>query len=134
MHWSWKIVKANADPRNIPVRDGVEIKWDHANPDGMYSREKSLAAAQAMVVGYGIQNLKVAPALNSRHIEGKAIDMTIGWAGTLAITDATGKVMKITTTPRTGMNAELHAVGASYGVTKYLGGNKDKPHWSTDGR
>lgn len=32
------------------------------------------------------------------------------------------------------MNLELHAVGKTYGVIKFLGGDKDKPHWSTDGK
>jgi hypothetical protein len=37
-------------------------------------------------------------------------------------------------TPRTGMNAKLIAIGASYGVKKFIGGARDKPHWSATGR
>lgn len=32
------------------------------------------------------------------------------------------------------MNTALHLVGRSYGVIKYHGGARDKPHWSSDGR
>ena len=57
--------------------------------------------------------------------------MTITWAGTLKIADAAGKIVTITSTPRTGAdNAELHAVGKSYGVIKLVA---DHPHWSDDG-
>jgi len=134
MHWSWKIVKANADPQSIPAREGVNIKWDHTNADGTYNSQASIAAAQAMVNTYGIRNLRVAPSLNSRHIDGNAIDMSISWADTLTITDASGVAVQITTEPRTGMNTDLHTVGAGYGVTKFSGGAADKPHWSNDGR
>ncbi len=134
MHWSWKIVKADADPELIPIRDGVNIKWDHTNSDGTYNSQASVAAAQAMVNTYGIQNLRVAPSLTSRHIDGNAIDMSISWSNTLTINDASGNTVQITTEPRTGMNASLHTVGASYSVTKFSGGAADKPHWSNDGR
>ncbi|MDB6141995.1 MAG: peptidoglycan-binding protein [Pseudomonas sp.] len=87
-----------------------------------------------MVNGYGMKNLKVAPSLTSRHIEGHAIDMSISWSGSLSILDSAGAMVTIATEPKTGMNTQLHAVGASYGVIKFRGGEKDKPHWSTDGR
>lgn len=134
MHWAWKIVNADADPLTIPEREGVDIQWGHLNEKGDYCREKSVAAATAMVNGYGMGNLRVAPALTSRHIEGKAIDMTISWTGTLSIKDAMGRTVDISTHPKTGMNEDLHAVGATYRVIKFKGGDKDKPHWSTDGR
>ena len=134
MHWSWKIVKQDADPRNVPARDGVSIRWDHPSPDGTYNAQGSVAAAQAMVIGYGINNLRVAPSLNSRHIEGNAIDMSISWDGVLTINNASGRAVTIATVPRTGMNTSLHVVGATYNVTKYSGGAADKPHWSNDGR
>jgi hypothetical protein len=75
-----------------------------------------------------------APALNSRHTDGKAVDMNISWSETLKINDAEGKEAEIRTTPRTGMNAELHAVGKSYGVIKFHLRAADKPHWSEDGK
>lgn len=134
MHWSWRIAKQGADPRAIPRYDGIDIKWDHPDQAGSYSREMSVAAAQSMVNGFGINRLRVAPALKSRHIEGKAIDMSIEWEGTLAIAEQSGKKVTISSSPRTGMNTALHAVGRSYGVTKFFGGEKDRPHWSTDGR
>lgn len=134
MHWSWKIVNEAADPRTIPTRDGVSIKWDHVDEAGVYSSEKSINAAKAMVTGYAIQNLKVAPSLSSRHTEGNAVDMSISWSGSLVVTQKDGKDITIATEPRSGMNTDLHKVGAGYGVTKYHGGDKDKPHWSNDGR
>lgn len=134
MHWAWKIVNQDVDPQTVPEREGIDIEWAHTDEAGRYSKEKSVAGAKAMVDGYGLQNLKVAPALTSRHIQGDAIDMTISWEGTLTLKNASGTSVSISTEPRTGMNTELHAVGATYKVIKFKGGAADKPHWSTDGR
>lgn len=134
MHWCWKIAKGKAKANNIPAMEGVDIKWDHSDAEGNYSESASIKAAKAMVSGYGMQGLGVAPALNSRHIQGNAIDMNVSWSGTLSIADAKGETVEIATTPKTGMNEKLHKVGASYSVIKYNGSGEDKPHWSTDGR
>lgn len=128
MHWSWMIANDKAEATNIPAKAGVNISWDHGNA------EASTAAAKAMVAEYGMNGLKVAPALSSRHTEGKAIDMTISWKNDLVIAGADGKNVTIKTEPRSGMNEDLHAVGKGYGVIKYWKGDADKPHWSTDGR
>lgn len=106
----------------------MSIQWVHENDDA------SMAAAKAMMEGYGTTELGTRAALNSRHTERKAIDMSISWKGTLSIADATGTLVEIKTEPRTGMNSELRAIGSSYGVTKYWKGAKDKPHWLTDGK
>lgn len=34
---------------------------------------------------------------------------------------------------RTGLNQNLHRVGASYGVIKYNRSGRDDPHWSDNG-
>lgn len=127
MHWSWSIVNAGASPSSVPAMAGVAINWDHGDA------ATSTSAAQAMVDAYGMQNLTVAPALNSKHIAGLAVDMEISWADTLTIANANGTPVAISTTPRTGMNTELHAVGATYGVTKYNRSGSDRPHWSDTG-
>lgn len=135
MHWSWKISKQNYDPQTVPSKDGVNINWVHKDAQGNYSAQASKTAATAMVNGYGMQNLGVAPSLSSRHIEGNAIDMNISWSGTLTIAKAAAAGNEvIETTPRSGMNATLHTVGAGYSVIKYSGSGTDEPHWSTDGR
>lgn len=87
-----------------------------------------------MVASYGMSGLKVAPTLRSRHTERKAIDMTIGWKKNLLITGTDGNKVTINTEPRSGMNEDLHTVGAGYGVIKFWKGDADKPHWSADGR
>lgn len=52
-------------------------------------------------------------------------------AGPLKIADASGKIVTINTTPRTGAdNKQLHAVGKTYGVIKLVA---DHPHWSDNG-
>ena len=127
MHWSWKIVNAGANPTSIPAMAGVAINGDHGDAAA------STTAAQAMVDGYGMQNLTVAPALNSKHIAGLAVDMNIGWSGALSIANAVGTLVAISTTPRSGMNSDLHEVGSSFGVIKYNGGGIDRPHWSDTG-
>lgn len=133
MHWAWRIVKRNLDPNTVPSLDGVDIKWMHDGPDGKYSREASIAAARQMVAGFDMQSLGVAPALQSRHTLGYGIDMNIRWTGVLVIADADGNMIKIDTLPRSGMNRQLHRVGASYGVIKYNRTGRDEPHWSDNG-
>jgi hypothetical protein len=128
MHWSWKIVKENHDASKIPSYEGVDINWWHGD------QAKSNAAAQEMVDGYGIDKLKIAPSLTSRHIEGKAIDMNISWSGDLKIKKNDGSEVTITTSPRDGTNSELIKVGATYDVIHFKNVAKDKPHWSTDGK
>ncbi|CAJ0814017.1 hypothetical protein LMG18101_02109 [Ralstonia flaminis] len=126
MHWSWKIAHGTP-PSAVPTMDGVNIEWVHP------TLEASVRAARDMVNAYGMQNLQIAAALVSRHTQRKAIDMTIGWSGSLAIRNASDELITISSTPRTGMNATLKQVGQSYGVIKFVGGASDKPHWSTDG-
>ena len=133
MHFCWSIVKGLADPRTVPSRSDVDIAWAHVDAHGAYDRDASLAAAQAMVNAYGMQNLKVAPALESRHIDGLAVDMTIGWTGTLQIKIRNGTTVQVAGEPRSGMNPDLRVVGATYGVIKFVGGDTDPPHWSDNG-
>jgi hypothetical protein len=133
MHWCWSIVKQKTDPRSIPLLDGVAIAWAHLDGQGNYDPIASLAAAHEMVEAYGMQALNVAPALQSNHISGTAVDMAISWPGTLSIARRDGQVVRIDSQPRTGMNPDLKAVGATYGVLKFVGGASDMPHWSADG-
>jgi hypothetical protein len=133
MHWSWRIVKQGFDPAKVTAMRGVDIVWAHTSPDGTYSRPASIAAAAAMVQSFAIGHLGVAPALESRHTYGCAVDMRVQWYGELSIADANGKIVKIRSLPRSGMNPELHAVGATYGVIKYNKRGRDDPHWSDTG-
>jgi hypothetical protein len=127
MHWCWEI-KHGVDPVVVPKVDGVVIEWVHP------TLHESVRAAERMVTAYGMNNLHTAPALHSLHNDGQAIDMDISWSGSVEIEDAEGTVVHVTTTPRTGMNAQLKHIGASYGVIKFVGGATDKPHWSSTGR
>lgn len=77
--------------------------------------------------------LGAAPALNSRHTRGFAIDMAIRWHGTMSMLDANGATVEIATSPRTGVNLQLCRVGESYGVIKYNRSGRDDPHWSDNG-
>ena len=133
MHWCWCIVKGLADPRTVPVRNDVGIAWAHVDAQGVFDRDASVAGARAMVDAYGMQNLRVAPALESRHIDGLAVDMNIGWTGTLQIKIRNGTAVQVAGEPRTGMNPDLRVVGATYGVIKFVGGDTDPPHWSDNG-
>lgn len=133
MHWAWRIVHGSADAEAIPAMTGIDIRWDHTDSKGKFSKTLSIAAATEMVNGYNIQNLGVAPALLTRHSLRRAIDMSIKWHGTISIIDAVGIVTEIPTQPRTGMNAILIVVGESYGVIKYNRKGTDHPHWSDTG-
>ncbi len=128
----------------------VDICWEHKNPDGTPDVSASLQAAKVMSDTYKVGNNPVAQ--DSNHIPGHAIDIKIRWTGNLTVTcgpeatagticDNAGKIVTITTTPRTGGdkehpngNKQLREVGASYGVIKLVSSNKpDPPHWSIDG-
>ncbi len=131
MHWCCRIAGYRDKKTGQTVIDpataatpmaGVDIDWTHG---GDAAAAKS-AAAQ-MVSGYGIQYPAV---LVSRHTQKRAVDMTISWNGTLAIKDAAGAAHSIASTPRSGSNAELVAVGKTFGVIKLM---SDPPHWSDDG-
>ncbi len=127
MHYSYKVAKGLITPESVPALDGVKICWAHRKANGDLDLAASKTAAQAMVSAYGIV---YAPALQSRHTEGTAVDMTISWSGTLTINNAAGTAVQITTTPRGGGNTDLHTIGAGYGVIKLV---SDPPHWSGDG-
>jgi hypothetical protein len=127
MHWCWKIVHGT-DPALAPPLAGVNINWVHA------TRAASVEAARQMVRAFDMDNLRTPPALRSLHNDRSAVDMTISWTGAVTVADQRGSAVRIDTLPRTGMNRQLQAVGASYGVMKFAGGESDKPHWSTTGR
>lgn len=128
MHYSYRVARGGLNPAAVPAREGIDICWVHRNADGTVNLAASRAAAEAMVRAYDIV---YAPALNSRHTQGNAIDMTITWTGNLVITNGNGQQVTITTTPRTGAgNTQLHTVGATFGAIKLV---SDAPHWSSDG-
>ncbi|MES2442603.1 MAG: peptidoglycan-binding domain-containing protein [Pseudomonadota bacterium] len=117
----WDVANGIVAPKDVAAIPGVAINWDH----GILANSKK--AAQDMV---NLISIAVQPALNSLHITGKAIDMTIEWTGTLKIKDATGATKNLGA-PRTGAdNTGLHAVGATYKLFKLV---SDRPHWSENG-
>jgi len=128
MHWAWQIARQGFDPRRVPAMPRINIDWWH----GEASRSK--VAAQAMVNAFRLNRLSEPPALISHHNEGKAIDLRISWAGDLRIKDGLGQMRTIRTRPRDATNAELMALGASYGVFHAIDADKVKVHWSVDGK
>ena len=122
MHYSWEVAKGQINASQVPAEPGVNIVWDHGND------AKSKQAAQEMVNLFGMAHIA---SLTSRHIDGKAIDMSISWTETLKIKNKSGQTVDIGP-PRNGAhNTTLHAVGSTYGVKKLVG---DSPHWSSDGQ
>jgi hypothetical protein len=121
MHYSWRVAKGLIAPKDVPAIPDCTIRWDHGN------LAASRKGAQEMVDLFGIA---FQPSLTSLHIQGRAIDMTIGWNGTLEIKDVLGKTQKIGAPRRGENNLELHKVGASYKLLKLL---SDPPHWSDTG-
>lgn len=121
MHYSWKVAKQIVPPFAVPPQAGVDILWDHGN------LVASVKGAKAMVALFGVV---FQPSLNSRHIQGRAIDLNIRWSEALSIRDKTGKTVIIGAPNNGALNAALHKVGASYGVIKNVA---DRPHWSDNG-
>jgi hypothetical protein len=126
-HWSWMIALGKCQASEATSMPGVDILWDHG--EAVASKQ----GAQEMVTGFGLavppRSINP-PALTSNHITGLAIDMEITWTGTISVKDKTAKDVAITFIPDVNANANLHAVGASYGVRKLV---TDAPHWSHDG-
>jgi hypothetical protein len=127
MHWSWLIVKKNQDAQKVDAMTGVDIEWWHG------SKEKSTAAAQEMVDCFMIGGLGEAPALESNHTKGKAVDMSTSWSGDLKLKDADGKDVTISSTPRDSTNKDLITVAKTFKVIHRIDVDKDKNHWSEDG-
>ena len=126
-HWSWMIALGKVKPAHARSMAGVDIEWDHGD------LAKSKAAAMEMVRGFGLAippKSTVAPALSSNHIAGKAIDMSITWAGILKVKKKDGKEVSIHYMLNPNQNHKLHEVGVSYGVRKL---RTDAPHWSSNG-
>jgi peptidoglycan hydrolase-like protein with peptidoglycan-binding domain len=121
MHYCWRLSEGTIAARNVPPQLGCAIAWDHGDA------AKSQAAAKDMRDLFAII---FEPSLASRHIDGKAVDMTINWTGTIKMLDGQGKTVSVGSPNNGGDNAALHRIGASYGVIKLL---SDKPHWSSDG-
>ncbi len=120
MHYSWRLAANEIAAKDIPKEPGCDIIWDHG--DGARSRQ----AAKEMRDLFGIV---YEPSLTSRHISGNAIDMNIGWSGTIKVRNAAGQLIFLTT-PANGNNTSLHKIGVGYGVYKLV---SDAPHWSNDG-
>jgi hypothetical protein len=139
MHFSWLIAKKQIAPADAtPFKpaegeEGVDIQWVHKKANGSADVAASRAGAQEMVDGFEIGGGKVAPALNSNHIRGTAIDMTVSWSGTLSIKTKSGKTVAISSTPRSSVNPDLIAVAKTYGVIHFSPPAKDPPHWSLTG-
>jgi len=141
MHYSWLIAKGKIDPADVrpfapgPGRAPVRICWQHTDSRGADDRAAAVAAAREMVSGYQIgPSLAVAPARSSLHTRGLAIDMTMTWSkASITIADRRGHRVRISTTPRSGLNSRLIAVGATYGVIHYLSDAADPVHWSVSG-
>lgn len=139
MHFSWLIAKNKIAPADAtPFKpndgeDGVDIQWVHKKPDGKTDLAASRAAAKEMVDGFEIGGGSVPPSLNSNHIRGTAIDMSVSWSGTLSIKNKSGKPVDIKSSPRSSVNPDLIAVGKTYGVIHFSPPAKDPPHWSLTG-
>ena len=129
MHYAWRIAHEGLHPQDVPPKAGVEIDWVHRDAAGAPDLKRSRNAALDMVASFG---LVTRAALQSRHTDGCAVDMTIGWNGELRIPDADGSVRTIIDGPRNGTHPQLVACGATYGVIKARFAN-DPPHWSDNG-
>jgi hypothetical protein len=126
-HWCWLIGLGKKKASEASAMDGVDIEWDHGD------EAKSKAGAKEMIDGFGLAvppSSTNAPALNSNHIAGNAIDMVIAWKGTIKIKKKDGTEESVDFMDDVNKNTKLHAVGESYGVYKLT---TDAPHWSADG-
>jgi hypothetical protein len=141
MHYSWLVAKGQLSAQQVPAfapatgQAPVNICWSHTDSNGNFDPTASTTAARKLMTALGIDpRLKVAPALNSLHTRGLAIDMTTKWTTpSITIDDASGNPVTINTTPHSGLNKQLITVGATYGVIHFINAAKDPNHWSVNG-
>jgi hypothetical protein len=124
MHYAWMITKGKINPADVPPMAGIDIIWDHS---------QSKTGAGEMVDGYGIGSLHLPPSLNSRHIDGLAIDTVLSWHGDIKIHFKNGFIRTLVGEPRDSTHPDLIAAGESYGVIHMKPASADKVHWSDDG-
>ena len=127
-HWSWKIAEGWCKPSEAKSMTGVDIIWDHGN------KVASMNAAKDMVRAFGLApypRSKVAPALRSNHISGKAVDMEIIWTDKIKVKKKDGQLVEIKYQSNPNTNTKLIETGKSYGVIKH---KNDAPHWSVNGK
>jgi len=112
-----------ADPATMQDASAAAlgIDWTHGS-----DLKAAVRAARAMCGAYMIV---FPPSLTSRHIQGRAIDMSLAWTGKVWVQKADGATIGLTG-PGRGAHPLLVAVGAGYGVVKLT---SDPPHWSDDG-
>ncbi|GJQ30111.1 MAG: hypothetical protein HBSAPP03_19950 [Phycisphaerae bacterium] len=123
MHYAWRVAYDRFNPADVPPVAGLNIQWDHGDA------EASRRGALDMVNLFGMKHIA---SLTSRHIQGKAIDMTLSWKSVLEVTRPAPLNARIESLPRSGQNRELHELGATvFGVHKL---RSDPPHWSIDGK
>ncbi|GAA3600853.1 hypothetical protein GCM10022223_15630 [Kineosporia mesophila] len=141
MHFSYLVSKQQIAPQDVPAyvpvagEKAARVCWLHRTASGQPDTATSVRAAAGLLSALGVDStLRTAPALHSRHNTGDAIDMRTQWpASTLKIKRADGTTVKITTRPQDGTNAQLIAVGATYGVRHFSPATVDRNHWSSDG-
>jgi hypothetical protein len=127
-HWCWQIGLGKCKPSDAPFFNGVDIQWEHGDINS------SINAAKEMIKGFGLATppqSNVAPALNSNHIQGKAIDMQIKWHSQIKVKKKDEKILKISYNVNPDTNEDLIEIGKSYNVIKH---RTDMPHWSYNGR
>lgn len=124
MHWCClvagyydeKQIFHRVPPGYVPAMAGVDIDWTCVG-----NLNAARAAAAEMRKAYGI----VYPAaLESRHTQRLAIDMTIQFDKPIEVMTKDGDRVLVT------QQSGLWAIGATYGVHKLP---SDPPHWSSDG-
>lgn len=143
-HYCVEIKNGTTAPNEVPSMEGVDIIWDHGN------LKKSKDAAKAMANAF---NLVGPAALDSMHIQGKAIDMkmdftknTVNGINILVyskndnpiartiIVDAneaiSGEPAKHKDIPNIRQR-ELSKAGEDFGVIR--ANHDDVVHWSSDG-
>jgi hypothetical protein len=129
MHYSWEIFKKGMDPKAVDALNnappGIDIRWNYGDPT------LSKQAAQQMYQFFGSPPVAAYP---SNHSGGNAIDMVITWKGNLTVIDGNGVKRTIKSGPHNSTNPTLIQIGATFGVIHFYPPNKDRNHWSINGR
>ncbi len=134
------MAKRKLSPLKVPTFAGSKkhppagICWVHATAHGA-SKPASISAAGKLAAALGVASMPNAPLLTSVPTKGESVVMSTTWTrAKITIHNASGHAVVIRSGPRTGLNAKLITVGATYGVIHFRPAGKVMNDWSINGR
>lgn len=126
MYYSAEISRGRLCPTKVPGWPGVNIDWAHLGADGKADLASAKSAAKAMKSAYAIGVNPVGKPGQSNHNKKLAVDLSISGYAKKKVKNPDGDQVSLSDWD------DLLDLGVDFGVKWY--GQKDRPHWSINGR